>query len=208
MADAMHWGNLSPFEYHPHRGLYWHEVAPGLICGTQPRSRDDVSALHAEGVSHIISLQTDADLDHWKVSLHDLRHRCSELGVTHIRRMARDFDPNSLRKTLPSAVCSVHHALKEGRGRVYVHCTAGLGRAPAVCIAHMYWFGTGGLDASYKALTDVRPCGPKREAIRGATFDLLSGKQWDEFDRLGSDAWAGLSEEERYALQWRVLRIH
>lgn len=25
--------------------------------------------------------------------------------------------------------------------RVYVHCTAGLGRAPAVCIAYVHWFG-------------------------------------------------------------------
>ena len=30
--------------------------------------------------------------------------------------------------------------------RVYVHCTAGLGRAPAVCIAYMFWFKDMGLD--------------------------------------------------------------
>lgn len=30
--------------------------------------------------------------------------------------------------------------------RVYVHCTAGLGRAPAVCIAYMFWFEDMGLD--------------------------------------------------------------
>ena len=52
--------------------------------------------------------------------------------------------------------------------RVYVHCTAGLGRAPAVCIAYMYWFGRRDLDAAYDHLTSVRPCGPKKDAIRGA----------------------------------------
>ena len=46
-------------------------------------------------------------------------------------------------------------------GRVYVHCTAGLGRAPAVCIAYMYWFLGLELDVAYKRLTDIRPCGPK-----------------------------------------------
>ena len=30
--------------------------------------------------------------------------------------------------------------------QVYVHCTAGLGRAPAACIAWMYWFGDRQLD--------------------------------------------------------------
>lgn len=30
--------------------------------------------------------------------------------------------------------------------RVYVHCTAGLGRAPAVIIAYLFWFKDMGLD--------------------------------------------------------------
>ena len=98
--------------------------------------------------------------------------------------------------------------------RVYVHCTAGLGRAPAVCIAYVHWFGdhhnelsldldagmlsgVGSLcvqyssvyatcvvclwssqaclvvRAAYKYVTDIRPCGPKKDAIRGATFGEL-----------------------------------
>lgn len=28
--------------------------------------------------------------------------------------------------------------------RVYVHCTAGLGRAPAACIAYLYWVAADG----------------------------------------------------------------
>lgn len=53
---------------------------------------------------------------------------------------ARDFDPDSLRSGLPKAVSSLEWAISEGNGRVYVHCTAGLGRAPAVAIAYMFWF--------------------------------------------------------------------
>ena len=59
--------------------------------------------------------------------------------------------------------------------RVYVHCTAGLGRAPAVCIAYMYWFGARDLDGAYNHLTSVRPCGPKKDAIRGAQLMGLAG---------------------------------
>ncbi len=35
----------NPFEYHPELGLYYHEVAPGLLCGTQLRSAADVERL-------------------------------------------------------------------------------------------------------------------------------------------------------------------
>lgn len=45
---------------------------------------------------------------------------------------------------------------------MYVHCTAGLGRSPAVAIASLYWFGGMQLDEAYKFLTQIRPCGPKR----------------------------------------------
>lgn len=90
--------------------------------------------------------------------------------------------------------------------RVYVHCTAGLGRAPAVCIAYLYWFEDMELDVAYKHLTDIRPCGPKRDAIRGATYDLLDQGAFDGFDRLPKESFATLSAEDRYALQWRVLR--
>lgn len=50
-----------------------------------------------------------------------------------------DFDGESLRRCLPRIVLAIAGALSAG-GHVYVHCTAGLGRAPAACIAWRYWF--------------------------------------------------------------------
>ena len=123
--------------------------------------------------------------------------------------------------------------------RVYVHCTAGLGRAPAVIIAYLFWFKDMGLDEvscqlrcvschlhcclavclkaiihasvhdcdlqAYKHLTDIRPCGPKRDAIRGATFDLCSGRPAHEFDQLDNGAFCGMSQHERDTLRHRVM---
>lgn len=45
-----------------------------------------------------------------------------------------------MRSELPKAVASLEWAISQGKGRVYVHCTAGLGRAPAVAIAYLFWF--------------------------------------------------------------------
>jgi hypothetical protein len=57
-----------------------------------------------------------------------------------VRPQIVDFDGQSLRRCLPRIVKTLQGALSAG-GRVYVHCTAGLGRAPAVCIAWRYWYG-------------------------------------------------------------------
>ena len=62
------------------------------------------------------------------------------------------------------------------------------------------------LEAAYQHLTSIRPCGPKRDAVRGATFDLMSGQAFDAFEREAKDAYTTLSEADRYALQYRVLR--
>jgi hypothetical protein len=88
---------------------------------------------------------------------------------------------------------------------VYVHCTAGLGRAPAVCIAWLYWYGPHlSLDVAYNHVTSIRPCGPKRDAVRGATFDLLDHRSFQDFDWLPPDAWATLSVHDRERLQARL----
>lgn len=61
-------------------------------------------------------------------------------------------------------------ALEEARlagHKVYCHCTAGLGRSPAVAIAALYWFTDMQLDEAYAFLTGIRPCGPSKDAIRG-----------------------------------------
>ena len=45
-----------------------------------------------------------------------------------------------------------------------------------------------------------------RDVVRGATFDLLAGLPAEQFERLEPEAWSTLEQEDRHALQWRMLR--
>jgi hypothetical protein len=57
---------LNPYEYHPSRGLYYHEVHPALYCGTQLRSTADVDYLRdTEGIDVIVNLQENKDFHYW-----------------------------------------------------------------------------------------------------------------------------------------------
>lgn len=62
-------------------------------------------------------------------------------------------------------------SFKEGSFKVYL----GLGRAPAVALAYMFWCRDWTLEAANSRLQKVRPCGPKLNAIRQATCDLVYG---------------------------------
>ena len=149
---------------------------------------------------------------HWRVDFSALQRRCTERGVLMARHPFPDFSAEGLRSGLPAAVSALDGLLESGH-RVYLHCTAGMGRSPGVAIAYMYWFrGHASLEEAYEVLTRVRPCGPNKEAIRGATCDLLAatgplftlppppaeGSTWP------AGRGAALSREEREQLQRRL----
>ncbi|PSC67308.1 phosphoglucan phosphatase chloroplastic [Micractinium conductrix] len=209
MAKKMGWTHLdNPFEYSFERGLYYHYITPLLVVGSQPRNALDVDHLADEGVDVILNLQQDKDLAYWKVSLEEISGRAGHHGMQLVRTPAVDFSPHSLRDTLPKAVRALEQARACGQ-KVYVHCTAGLGRSPAVAIAALFWFSEGdglsSLDEAYSFLTGIRPCGPSRDAIRGATYDLLSGRPHDHFQHEPSHAFATLSAHDRARIRSMLL---
>lgn len=56
-------------------------------------------------------------------------------------------------------------------------------------------------------LTDIRPCGPKTDAIRGATYDLLDERDFDTFQHLPPESYAYLSHEQRQDMQCKVAAL-
>ena len=57
----MGWEDCNPYEYHPQRGLYYHEVVRNIICGSQPQTREDIEHLkYKESVTNIINLQVQS----------------------------------------------------------------------------------------------------------------------------------------------------
>ncbi|KAL6533026.1 Phosphoglucan phosphatase lsf2, chloroplastic [Orobanche minor] len=196
----------NPYEYHHDLGMNYTLITENLIVGSQPQKIEDIDHLKEEqNVGYILNLQQDKDVEYWGIDLQSTINRCKELGIRHMRRPARDFDPDSLRNGLPKAVSSLEWAISEGNGRVYVHCTAGLGRAPAVAIAYMFWFCNMNLATAYDKLTSKRPCGPNRKAIRGATYDLAKNDPRKEpFEGLPEYAFEDISDSERKLIQDRV----
>ena len=69
---------------------------------------------------------------------------------------------------LEGAVNLLDQLLKVGHC-VYVHCTAGLNRAPSVVISHLAWNRGMDLDAAHRHVAQSRYCEPYLDAIRRAT---------------------------------------
>ncbi|KAL6750276.1 protein-tyrosine phosphatase-like protein [Haematococcus lacustris] len=163
--------------YRHELGIDYNRILPDLIVGSCLQTAEDVDRLaEQEGVTTIFSLQEDCDMAYFKLDLEPIKARCMERGdVKHVRFPIRDFDPYDLRRKLPKAVARLAREHDPKAGTVYIHCTAGMGRAPATALAYMNWIRGMQLDHAYSMLTSMRRCGPKIEAIRSATSDLLLG---------------------------------
>lgn len=160
--------------YRHEDGINYNHVMPDLVVGSCLQSPEDADRLAAAGITTVFSLQEDCDMEYFNIDIAAIQQRCKEVGIKHVRFPVRDFDPYDLRQKLPKAVAALAKAHDPRHGVAYIHCTAGLGRAPATALAYMYWLRGWQLPEALEALTSVRRCSPRVEAIRAATADMLT----------------------------------
>lgn len=144
------------------------EILPRLLVGSCPESFEDLELLkRSEGVSAILSLQTDGDLRWLGLELGVLEDSCARLGLLFRRVPVTDMDSQDLRLRLADCVRALDELLAAGH-KVYLHCTAGAGRSPGVAIAWLVWRAGWNLRQAHAWVTQRRPSSPDLEAIRDA----------------------------------------
>ncbi|EFN57929.1 hypothetical protein CHLNCDRAFT_142013 [Chlorella variabilis] len=166
--------------YRHEDGTNFSRILEDLIVGSclqQPADVDRRVVADGEDVRTVLCLQEDSDMAYFDLDLTPILERIGERGdVRHVRHRIRDFDPFSLRMELPGAVAALAQNAAANGGTAYVHCTAGLGRAPATALAYMWWFKGWHLEDAYQHLTGIRTCKPNAQAIRNAAADVLYGE--------------------------------
>ena len=145
------------------------------VVGSGPREPSDLDALRvATRVSAVLAVQHDDCLAKQEIDYpRQVRHG-RRLGLTMERCPLRDFDPADQRRGLPAAVRGLYGLLRQGH-RVYVHCTAGINRAPLVVLTYLTLVEGIGLEEAMTLLLHARPeiC-PTWEAYHGCRQDLTA----------------------------------
>lgn len=118
--------------------MMFDQVPPNMFIGPYPQTAADIDAMAKGGVTAVFNVQTDEDFKHRGIQWKKLMVRYKHHGIKAIRYPIRDFDRDSLRSHLHGATHALDKLLKEGR-QVYIHCTAGMGRAPACAVSYLCW---------------------------------------------------------------------
>ncbi|GMH10223.1 hypothetical protein Nepgr_012064 [Nepenthes gracilis] len=162
--------------YRHELGMNYNFIRPDLIVGSCLQSPEDVDKLRRIGIKTIFCLQQDPDLEYFGVDINAIREYVKSCDdIEHVRAEIRDFDGFDLRLRLPAVVSKLYKVINRNGGVTYIHCTAGLGRAPAVALAYMFWIQGYKLDEAHRLLQSKRSCFPKLDAIKSATADILAG---------------------------------
>ena len=116
------------------RDLSYNEIWPGLYVGSMVRGPDEVIHLKSIGVTAVVNLQSDEDLDERAVQWDLLWRFYVSRKIKVVRYAIDDFSPSALSKKIEGAVNELDKLFKEGH-TVYLHCTMGINRSPSVAIA-------------------------------------------------------------------------
>jgi protein-tyrosine phosphatase len=134
-------------------------IFPGLLIGEYPLPGDMRWLVSQHGVSTIVNLQDAHDLGALRLDLRDLRDAAAECGVTYHHFPVPDCRPDDLRHVLHDILATLADA--EARGQVtFLHCNAGLNRAPTAAIAYVHARAGMSLAAACALVKSRRACGP------------------------------------------------
>ncbi|MFC1664272.1 dual specificity protein phosphatase family protein [Pseudomonadota bacterium] len=148
--------------------INYNQITAEIFVGSYPSNRLDVERLRSGlKITAVLNLQTDKDFIDWGINWKELSKIYLQTDMVVERVPIQDFDGVDLSARLIHAVDCLDRLITIGH-RVYVHCTAGIGRAPATVVAYLAWCLDWSIDDAEAHLLKSRSCAPNMDAIRHA----------------------------------------
>jgi atypical dual specificity phosphatase len=158
MDDRM-WDRLAASTTRPGKRPHVSVILPELLVGEYPLPDDVVWLRDEHRVSAVLSLQDDADLACKDLSLRELAAAYRAASIRFDRLPIGDGDAQQLAACLDDAVARLERWTSAGEA-VYLHCNAGMNRAPTIAIAFLHVHRGQSLAAARDHVKARRACVP------------------------------------------------
>jgi atypical dual specificity phosphatase len=136
------------------------QILPQLFVGPCPTGIDDIEQLRNDhGITAILSLQTDGDLDRFDSDWSRIETGCRNLAVAARRIPVEAFHGKDGLVKLSQCVAATDELVREGH-TLYVHCNLGEVRSPAAVVAYLVWRRGWSLSNAIEHLQRCHPCSP------------------------------------------------
>lgn len=154
----------------PGETLTYARILPRLYIGSHPRTIHDIERLRREaGITAVLNIHTDDDMRAVHLDFPSLEAHYKTCPIV-LRRSPMIEEQVELRAKLYNAIHTLGELLAAGH-TVYLHCTAGIGRAPTVAIGYLHDCLGWDWDEAVAHVKVLRQCAPHLEALRLALAD-------------------------------------
>jgi hypothetical protein len=151
--------------------LTYAQILPRLYIGSHPRTIEDVERLRREaGITAVLNIHTDDDMRAVNLDWRNLEAYYLTSRVLLLCRIPMVEEQVELRAKLCRCIQKLNQLLAAGH-IVYLHCTAGIGRAPTVAIGYLHDCLGWDWDEAVAHVKGLRQCNPHLEALRLALAD-------------------------------------
>ncbi len=156
----------------------WGEVRHDLVIGSCPIGLRDIDRIHENtAVSALLSLQSDECRAALGIDYELLVEHAERRGLLLLNAPMRDFDAEDQRKRLPRAISKLGALLADGH-RTYLHCTAGINRAPLVALGYLTFVKGMAVPDAMALIQRGRPeAQPYWDAYHGCREDALAAQR-------------------------------
>lgn len=119
-------------------GLTFEEIGnTKIFIGPYPQIEEDTETMRAAGITGVLNVQTDIDINHRGINWPKMLQYYNERGITAIHYPIHDFNEQHLTERLFEGAKVLNDMINNKGLSVYVHCTAGMGRAPATVLVYL-----------------------------------------------------------------------
>jgi atypical dual specificity phosphatase len=136
------------------------EIQHDLLVGEYPRHEDIEWLAQAHRVTAVLNLQDHDDLRMHGLDLRAMRSTYHDHGIRLVHSPIPDGSADEMANRLEVALNDLHALIGGGSRRVYLHCNAGLNRAPTLAIAYLRAHRGMSLDEAMAHVKARRACGP------------------------------------------------
>lgn len=155
--------------------FFFNPINENLYVGPYPQNQAEIDQLAKEGVRAVFNLQTKHDMRHRSIDWEYLRLLYHNSNIKAINFSIIDMCAEDIfLKAFDAA--SYLNELVEKYDKVYVHCTAGIGRAPHVVAAYLMFFRGYSVEDVIKFIKEKRPVAYLSREVLSKAFSTYSSK--------------------------------
>jgi len=147
-------------------------IESDIFIGSAPQNEIDAGRLKQMKITAVLSLQSDYDFKAHRIDWKKLQSTYQYNDITVQRFPVIDFDEADLGNKLAEPVKALNQLLNQGH-RVYVHCNAGICRAPATVLGYLCHYRDMSIEQGLEYIRSNRPhVNPYKKAVKQALDQL------------------------------------